>query len=194
MVNNILQISLHLKKKNAIYKVGRESLLSHTHGAEVTARATLLGKNWASHQKITWKPWVKLRKRELFTDKDSSSWRSIIISVAVKGVPPASLTLPLSPWIYYLFLFPVHLRGCVFPQPYMSIPNPQGYHCSKTGRTEPKTGRTEPKAVLWWDEGLSAMEEWGLPGLCGKSSVPTSQKSGGLCICIFLEWGVWEPN
>lgn len=196
MVNNILQISLRLKKKKAIYKVGRESLLTHTHGAEVTAGATLVGKNWASYQKITWKLWVKLRKRELFTDKDSSSsWPSIIISVAVKGVPPASLTLPLSPWIYYLFLFPAHLRGCMFPQPDMSIPNPQGYHCSKTGRTE-------PKLVLWWDEGLPAVEKWGevscTPcfslGTLGKvlSQLPKSQVA--FCICIFLEWAVWEPN
>lgn len=46
MVNNILQISLYFKKKKkVIYKVGRESLLTHTHGAEVTAGATLVGKN-----------------------------------------------------------------------------------------------------------------------------------------------------
>lgn len=51
MVNNILQIRLHLKKKSAICKVGREPLLTHTHGAEVTAGATLVGKNRASHQK-----------------------------------------------------------------------------------------------------------------------------------------------
>lgn len=176
--------------------MGRESLLTHTHGAEVTAGATLVGKNWASYQKITWKLWVKLRKRELFTDKDSSSsWPSIIISVAVKGVPSASLTRPLSPWIYYLFLFPAHLRGCMFPQPDMSIPNPQGYHCSKTGRTE-------PKLVLWWDEGLPAVEKWGevscTPcfslGTLGKvlSQLPKSQVA--FCICIFLEWAVWEPN
>lgn len=169
--------------------MGRESLLTHTHGAEVTAGATLVGKNWASHQKITWNLWVKLRKRELFTDKDSSSsWPSVIISVAVKGAPPASLTLPLSPWIYYSFLFPAHLRGCMFPQPDMSIINPQGYHCSKTGRTE-------PKAVLWWEERLPAMEKWGevslhpllLPGHFGKSSVPTSQKSGGL-LHLYFPW------
>lgn len=169
--------------------MGRESLLTHTHGAEVTARATLVGKNWASHQKITWKLWVKLRKRELFTDKDSSSSRpSVIISVAVEGVPPASLTLPLSPWIYYLFLFPAHLRGCVFPPIDMSIPNPLGYLCSETGRTE-------PKAVLWWDEGLPATEKWGevslhlllFPGHFGKSSVPTSQKSGGL-LHLYFPW------
>lgn len=104
--------------------------------------------------------------------------------MAVQGVPSASLTLPLSPWICYLFLFPARLRGCVFPLPDKS----QGYPCSKTGRTE-------PRAVLWWDEGLSAMEEWGevslhpllLPGLFGKSSVPTLQKSDCL-VRVYFPW------
>lgn len=55
MVNNILQIRPCLKKKRkkAIYKVGRESLLTHTHGAEVTAGAALVGKIRAPYQKIT---------------------------------------------------------------------------------------------------------------------------------------------
>lgn len=169
--------------------MGRESLLTHTHGAEVTAGATLLGKNRASYQKITWKLWVKLRKRELVTDKDSSSsCLSIIISVAVKGVSPASLTLHLSPWIYYLFLFSHPSQRLRVPQPDKSIPDLQGCHWSKTGRTE-------PKAVLWWDEGLSAMEKQGevslhpqlLPGLFGKSSVPASQKSDCL-LHLYLLW------
>lgn len=169
--------------------MGRESLLTHTHGAEVTAGASLVGKNRASYQKITRKLWVKLRKRELFTDKDSSSsWPSVIVSVAVQGVPPASLTLYLSPWIYHLFLFHAHLRGCVFPQPDKSIPDLRGCRWSKTGRTE-------VKAVLWWDEGLSAMEKRGevslqpqlLPGLFGKSSVPSSQKSDCL-LHLYLPW------
>lgn len=56
MVNNILQIRPCLKKKKrkkAIYKVGRESLLTHTHGAEVTAGAALVGKIRAPYEKIT---------------------------------------------------------------------------------------------------------------------------------------------
>lgn len=176
--------------------MGRESLLTHTHGAEVTAGATLLGKNRASYQKITWKLWVKLRKRELVTDKDSSSsCLSVIISVAVKGVSPASLTLHLSPWIYYLFLFPTHLRGCVFP----SLTS-QYLICRVV--TGPKQAGLSPKQCCggmrdcqpWRSRVRSPCTPSSSLGSLGKvlSQLPRSQIV--FFICIYFEWGVWEPS
>lgn len=55
-------------KKKAIYKVGRELLLTHTHGAEVTAGAALVGKNQTPYQKNNMKSVTQ-------TDKKGSNLR-----------------------------------------------------------------------------------------------------------------------
>lgn len=190
--------------------MGRESLLTHTHGAEVTAGAALVGKNRALYQKTTWKLWLKLTKRELIRDKDgSSSLPSALVSVAVKGIPPSSLTLHLSPCIYYLLLFSAHLRGSVPPltdkwisEPILGWRPPWGYRW-------PKTGRTEPKAVPPAGCGTVGVRGGGVRSPCTPtSSLGSSALQEKFCpdfCCCAQRWGLpgllfkasreyWEPG